>query len=143
MSYFVVVCGDIADLNSGLGKFTALADAQPYVAIAVKKFADQERGPFYLWDDRESGTSSGLMFEAEEHLPERRSIVDTSLFLLLSSAETCRCSVYIWWADGKEDLRELPCVSTVNEAVALMDRLVRTQSTTKIDIKLAFRPAAR
>jgi hypothetical protein len=108
MSYFAIVSGDIARLSSGKGQFVPLAETQGYVTRAVEQIMSFEEGPFYLWDDGETGTSTDLVTEGEEHLFGRGTLLDTSLHVLLSSAEGCAASVYIWWAGNGAPARSSP-----------------------------------
>lgn len=144
MSYFVVVCGEISALDAGKGRFVPVHEAQPYLSRAVSGVGDAENGPFYLWDDRETETSSDLVFEAEEHLFMQGTIVGTSLYLLLSSSEANRSSVYVWWAGNAEpDLDGLPSVSTLADALALIDTQLGVRSSGKPDIAMALLPSAQ
>lgn len=42
MSYFVVICGEIACLNAGKGKIVPAGETQPYVLRAINGIVDAE-----------------------------------------------------------------------------------------------------
>ena len=120
MSYFVLVCGKgVEGLDLGEGHLVRADQAQAYVLRVVAQL-DAESGPFYLWDDGESGTSNDLVCEAEEYLVDGRDIQTSSLGRLLLSSRKATVSVYVWWAENKPvTLADLPRAKTAEAALSL------------------------
>jgi hypothetical protein len=122
MSYFIVISG-IRAKSMGLqaGRLIPLSEAQPYVSGLSEKIMALDGGPSFFWDDDETGTSSELVWEAENSVLENLSLEASALGKLLADCEANHVTARIWWAGNDSDsYLKVPAVLSSVEALELV-----------------------
>ena len=122
MSYFVVVSGESADLVApNGGRLVPMSDAQPYVSNLSAKIAAADGGPSYFWEDNETGTSSELVWAAENSILDDGSAEASALGRLLASCEAHGVTARVWWAnDDSEAYLGVPNVLSATNALEVL-----------------------
>lgn len=97
MSYFMTISGSLPD-TSGKVEFVPASHAQEYIQRLEADIAATDGSPLYLVDDKESGTSSNFITQAENEFHMTGTIKDTDFMNLLKACVLNGNPFRIWWA---------------------------------------------
>lgn len=124
MSYFIVISGKNASaLSVDEGCLTPINRAQLYICRLASDISSLDGSPAYLWEDGESGTSSKIVYNLENHVLEEKSLDASAFGKVVLACESLGLNLRLWWANNSPDaFTDVACIKTMAEASSLISR---------------------
>lgn len=94
----MTISGSPPDTAIGIAAFVPASQAQEYIQRLEVDISATDGAPLYLVDDKESGTSSNIITQAENSFHMRGTIMDTDFMRILKACALNGNTVRIWWA---------------------------------------------